>query len=197
MIALLPLNTLITVIALLYAAIVSILIAALSKDSSSWVDNLSLAFRGGALLNVVLLALLYFGWRKLWAWIPKLNQWVFPDLNGNWDVAIHWIWADKKGTASGRAQIRQNLLTLSMELETDNSDSETLLARPKRHPESGRPLLYYIYRNTPKQKSINSGPPHDGAALLKIDLQDTRALSGNYFTDRETKGHFEMRKKGP
>lgn len=196
MIALLPLNTIITAIALIYAAIVSILIAILSKDASSWSDNLSFALKGGALLNVVLLAILYFGWRKIWALVPKLNQWVFPDLNGNWDVSIHWVWTSKKGTATGRAQIKQNLLTLSMELETDNSDSETLLARPKRHPESGRPLIYYIYRNTPKQKSVDSGPPHDGAALLKIDLKNSRILSGNYFTDRETKGHFEMQRRG-
>lgn len=196
MIALLPLNTLITAVALLYASIVVVLIAGLSTDSSSITDNLSLALQGGALLNAILLAVIYFGWRWIWRKIPKLNQWIFPDLNGNWDVAIHWVWNGNSGIATGQAVVKQNLLTLSMELTTDKSESETLLARPKRHPESGRPLIYYIYRNTPKMKDANSGPPHEGTAVLKIDSGNIGILRGNYFTDRETKGHFEMTKRG-
>lgn len=31
-------------------------------------------------------------WRVLWRWIPKLNDWIYPDLNGKWDVTIKSNW---------------------------------------------------------------------------------------------------------
>lgn len=195
MIALLPLNLVIAVVAVLYATIVIALFLILRTDSSSFSDGLSLALRGGALLNVVLLATIYFAWRSIWRWIPKLNQWIFPDLNGDWDVTIHWVWGDRNGTAKGRATVKQNLLNLSMELATEKSTSETLLAKPKRHPESKSPLIYYIYRNTPKVKTSTSDGSHEGMAVLKVEPRNALSLGGNYFTDRNTKGHFEMVKR--
>ena len=27
-------------------------------------------------------------WRIIWRWLPKLNEWVYPDLNGDWDVEL-------------------------------------------------------------------------------------------------------------
>src|SRR5260221_8411304 len=27
-------------------------------------------------------------WRVIWRWVPKLNEWIYPDLNGDWDVEL-------------------------------------------------------------------------------------------------------------
>lgn len=195
MITLIPINVLITAIALTYAVIVVLLIALLDSQSSSVAENLSLALRGGALLNVLLLAMLYFGWRWIWRWFPKLNDWIFPDLNGTWNATIHWVWNGKKGIAKGEACVKQNFLSLSMEMNTDGSHSETLLAKPKKHAESGNPLIYYIYRNTPNLTSETSQPPHEGAAVLRVSPSDIKTLRGNYFTSRDTKGHIVLERQ--
>lgn len=54
-----------------------------------------LSVKGGSLVSLVsqsvLITVILFWvigatpvWRKLWQWIPQLNKWVFPDLNGLW-----------------------------------------------------------------------------------------------------------------
>lgn len=184
-----------TTIALIYTACVLVVLAFAQPSPSSALDLLPMAMRGGAILNVVLLFILHFGWRWIWRFIPKLNDWVFPDLNGEWDVELKWVWGGKSGALTGEAEIKQSLLTFSMELKTDRSASETLLAKPKRNAESGRPLIYYIYRNTPKMTTATSEQPHDGAAVLNVGLEGAGVLSGNYFTNRETKGHLKLSKR--
>ena len=188
-------TTVITAIALVYATCVLLVLAIFAPHPGSTLDLLPMALRGGAVLNVALLFVLHFGWRGIWRWVPKLNDWVFPDLNGEWDVRIHWIWKGTSGIATGHAVVKQTLLTFSMELKTARSESETLLAKPKKNAESGRPLIYYIYRNTPKLTTATSEPPHEGAAVLRVGLDSHGLLSGNYFTDRETKGHLELTKR--
>ena len=42
-----------------------------------------------ALLNAILWNPV---WRWLWRKIPKLNEWVFPDLNGTWEVELCSNW---------------------------------------------------------------------------------------------------------
>jgi hypothetical protein len=31
-------------------------------------------------------------WRKFWKWWPQLNNWIYPDLNGEWDVELTSNW---------------------------------------------------------------------------------------------------------
>ncbi len=146
-----------------------------------------------ALFEIIIIIILLFGWRYIWKIIPVFNDWIFPDINGTWDVEIHWNWIQKNGTIKkglkvGKVYIKQNFLTLSMELFTDESESETLVVQAKKNSESGRLHFHYIYRNTPKNNGINKLKAHIGTAILKVSPHENSALEGNYFTDRNTQG---------
>lgn len=127
--------------------------------------------------------------------VPMLNTLLFPDLNGCWRMQIHWVGPDKSGTVTAKATIRQDFLRISMEVASDGSDSETLVVKPKKDPESGRPILYYVYRVVPKKLSNETGSSYEGAAILKFEAAQTHRLSGNYFTSRKTVGHFILQRE--
>lgn len=150
------------------------------------------ALGGATFLDILLLLSVHFWWRRLWARFPALNTLLFPDLNGRWKMRIHWIGVDESGSVDAVAVIKQNLLHLSMEVLSEKSDSETLMARPKKDAESGRPLLYYVYRVIPKQNSTNAGASYEGAAILRFEEAESVPLSGNYFTSKKTRGYFEL-----
>ncbi len=192
MITLIPLQKVFVSIAIIYAATIAVIAAIFGV--SGYV-SVSLAFRGAIVLDLCILVFVVFGWRLLWSRFPKFNEWVYPDLNGEWDVAINWTYGDKKGTKTAVAHIKQDFFRLSMELVSDESESETLMVKPKKDPESSRPLLYYIYRNEAAQGVKEPRPPHKGAAILKLDLKDKNTLKGNYFTDHGTSGHFKLKRE--
>lgn len=192
MISLIPIQKIFTAIAILYAVAITAIVAIFELTGFSTV---SVAFRGAFFLELLILLFVAFGWRRLWSRIPALNEWIYPDLNGRWDVSIHWNWGGKNGTKTAVAHIKQDFFRLSMELVSDESESETLMVKPKKDSESSRPLIYYIYRNESAQGPANPRPPHKGAAILKLDHNDRNLLKGNYFTDQATNGHFEMRRE--
>jgi hypothetical protein len=41
---------------------------------------------------IVTLILITPAWRLLWRLFPKLNDWIYPDLNGEWDVQGETNW---------------------------------------------------------------------------------------------------------
>ena len=108
-------------------------------------------------------------------------------------MVIHWEWGDKKGTSHAQATIRQNFLRIGMDVEADDSDSQTLVAKPKKDTESGRPVLYYVFLTTPKHKAgYGAQDTYRGTAILKLNLNGKKVLNGNYFTSRKTVGHYEL-----
>ena len=50
--------------------------------------------RYAVLISEALLVLLTIKavWTSLWRWVPQLNRWVFPDLNGQYDVVVRSNW---------------------------------------------------------------------------------------------------------
>ena len=184
----------ISVIAVTYAFLVAIALFFYML----WVPGVTLwsairvALSGAFALDIVLLAAVHLLWKRLWAIFPSLNTLLFPDLNGRWQMRIHWIGANDSGSVNATATIKQDFLRISMEVKSEKSDSETMMAKPKKDPESGRPVLYYVYRVVPKQTSAYAGPSYEGAAILKFDTAQIDSLAGNYFTSRKTTGHFEL-----
>lgn len=195
MINLLPLTKVIAAISVLYAALIALILFFIYDEKSGVTEGVMIAFSGATALNLFLLGAMYIGWRWLWEKFPSLNKLLFPDLNGEWDMTIHWRWKDKVGIAQATAYIKQDFLKMSMEVYSEDSDSNTLLAKPQKDPESGRAILYYMYRSTPKLKNGNSSLPYDGTAILKIDHTSFNLLEGNYYTDRSTTGHYELKRK--
>jgi len=107
-------------------------------------------------------------------------------------MEIHWHGKGQAGKVDAEATVRQDFLRISMEVCSPKSDSQTLIAQPRKDPESGRPLLYYVYLVTPKSVSAEAGPPYHGAAILKFSDANGGQLSGNYWTNQQTAGHFVL-----
>ncbi|MFJ7812977.1 hypothetical protein ACIQYQ_19380 [Pseudomonas asiatica] len=160
----------------------------LQRDSSP----LTMAFSGGAVLNLGLLGFCYWGWRKVWSCIPALNSLLFPDLNGVWEMKIHYRNAEVSGSVSATAVIKQNWLSMSMEVLSENSESQTLAIVPKKDQESGRAQIFYFYRVTPKKTDVEAKEPYEGSANLKFSALGINKLTGNYYTSAATDGHFEL-----
>jgi hypothetical protein len=155
-------------------------------------DLFSMALRGGFFLNLLLLGFVYWGWRKLWAFFPALNTWLFPDLNGVWEMKIHYRNNGKRGVVCATAVIKQTWLSMSMEVLSKDSESQTLAIVPKKDPESGRAQLFYFYRVTPKKIDAEAREPYEGSANLKVSAAGATQLAGNYYTSAATDGHFEL-----
>ncbi|GJL65381.1 MAG: hypothetical protein NPIRA05_03520 [Nitrospirales bacterium] len=193
MIRLFPITKVVGVLCAIFGALLTLIFA--MGEPGTWSDNLMISLRYAAAFEALLVVVFLFAWRYLWNLIPALNKWVFPDIGGDWEVEIYWIWDDRKGVKKGVVHIKQTFVSLSMELFTDESESETLVAYPKRNPESGRIHLYYIYRNTPKNIGAKLIQPHIGMAILQFNPMKQIVLEGNYFTDRNTNGRFIISKK--
>lgn len=193
MINLIPIGKVISFIAVAYAVICCLILLAMYDENMDFSSAVSIATGGSLLLNALLLSLFYFGWRWLWKALPVLNDLLFPDLNGTWDMVVHWEWGDKKGTSRAYATIKQTFLKIGMDVEAEGSDSQTLVAKPKKDEETGRAVLYYVFLTTPKHKAnFDEEAPYRGTAILKLSLKGKRILNGNYFTSRKTVGHYEM-----
>src|SRR5207302_1380783 len=96
------------------------------------------------------------------------------------------------GVVKAKATIKQDFLRFSMEVASPKSDSLSLIAQPKKDPESGRSLLYYIYLVIPKDVGPNPSLAYHGAAILRFSETGGGQLSGNYWTSKRTSGHFEL-----
>lgn len=187
MINLYPITKIIAMFSVLYAVLIITVLPFLNISI-----NVTNILKYATTFEIIIISILVFSWRFIWKKIPKLNDWLFPDINGTWNVEIHWNWKQnngkiKSGLKKGEVIIKQNFLTLSMELSTDESESETLVIQPKKNPTSGNISFYYIYRNTPKGNKLKL-KPHIGTAILKVNAKNNAILEGNYFTDRDTKG---------
>jgi hypothetical protein len=151
-----------------------------------------LAFTYATVLQGLLMFFCYVGWRKLWSRFPRLNYLLFPDLNGSWVANINWVRGTQSGMVTAIAEIRQDLLKMSIEVEARDSDSSTIAVVVRRDTESGRPLLHYIYEVTDHQVRPNAEHVYRGAASLRVDTLEPRYMRGNYFTARGSQGHFKF-----
>jgi hypothetical protein len=195
MIGLLPAGRVIGHIAVLYAALVVLALVIVWKLGGDWQGVwgiLTIAFSGATTLQLALMGWFYVGWRRVWQWFPQLNRLLFPDISGEWRMEIHWQGQGQEGVVQAKATVTQDFLRVSMEVRSPKSDSQTLIAHPRKDPESGRPLLYYVYLVHPQSVGANPGSPYYGAAILKFFEDGGGQLSGNYWTSRQTSGHFRL-----
>lgn len=187
----------IVLVAKIYAAFVTLLIFIMFVCGIEVTLQQALrAVVGGAvLLEVALFVLGSFLWRKIWNRFPILNDWVFPDLNGMWDMDITYLWDGVEGTKKAVANIKQSLFSVSMEVHSETSDSETLVVKTIKDVNSARPVLYYFYRIVPKSSKDTAGSGYEGASILKLYGHEGNVLRGNYFTSRKSQGHFSLTRR--
>lgn len=184
----LPMTKVISMIAGIYALLFLTLYLILAKFGIE--IRLLLAFSGAAVVDLALIGFAYAGWRRLWAAIPRLNRWFYPDLNGHWLATIDWVHDLRSGSATGTVHIKQDFFKISIEMDAERSESRTIALCAKKDPESGRPFLHYIYEVSEKHTSEAQNGIYRGAASLGIDALSANRLSGNYFTSRGTGGRF-------
>jgi len=194
MIGLLPIGRIIGLVAVVYAALVAVAIAIVGDRGS--IADVGVALSGATGLQLLLICWFYFAWRSVWRRFPFLNHWLFPDIGGVWSMDIHWQRNGANGSVNAIAMIKQDFLRISMEVRSASSESQTLIAQPKKDPESGTPLLYYVYLVTPRAPFSGSVSAYHGAAILKFSWDNGGELKGNYWTTQKTNGHFELSRVG-
>lgn len=94
---------------------------------------------------LILLLLVSFVSRKIWAVLACFDKSMFPDLNGAWEGEIT---LENGEVISAKAVIRQTLLATQIDMHGKTTKSITLETTPT--IEQGQKKLYYVYRSTPK-----------------------------------------------
>jgi len=220
MLSLLPIPRLLALVAISYAALIAIaalLVQYLSGDPMPPRLMLSWAISGGATLQILLTLFFRIAWRWLWRLCPKLNDWLFPDLNGTWTMRIEWHGAPEEpaketmsrrrnvdappskprsGVVLSTATIVQDWLGISIEVKSPDSTSQTLSIAARKDPESKRFNLSYLFRVEPRGRPAPQGLPYRGAAILRHERDsEGTLLKGKYWTERHTVGEYELRRE--
>ncbi len=126
-------------------------------------------------------------------WFWKWNIWKgwlikIPNLQGTWKGNLK--------TNQGIDEIpmfliiKQNFNKIECFILTKESSSYSLSADIQLIHNNLQ--LSYTYTNTPKTTFRNRSEIHNGATLLKIIESPKRKLSGEYWTDRKTRGEIHL-----
>jgi hypothetical protein len=139
-----------------------------------------------------------------WSW------WIFrgwyikrPDIRGTWQAELRSNWNPQREGESDEdprsveayVVVRQTLMTLSMRLFTEESQSR-LVAHSLELEEDELWVLNGIYRNEPRieLQGVRS-EIHHGAFALRVHGNPPRSLEGHYWTDRKTKGSMKLHRR--
>jgi hypothetical protein len=134
-----------------------------------------------------------------WLWakgpIPRLTR--NPDLRGLWEGTLTSTRDDGAGNIVEHDPIPiflvidQTYLSLEICLMSAESSSRSfaeVLQRNGGHSYSA----YYHYSNTPKLRFRRWSPIHAGASRIEVAGLQPAVLSGEYWTDRETHGFYDV-----
>jgi hypothetical protein len=148
-------------------------------------------FKPASIVQSVLLAVVPVFENWGWRW-PLLNQLAKrPNLIGFYHGELRSQWIDPK-TNQGIPPIpafiviRQTLSDIHIRLFTEQSQSGSLQGFISKQPDEHQELIF-SYRNEPKIEHRARSPIHYGGAKVQIS-QDSKTLTGAYWTDRATIG---------
>jgi hypothetical protein len=153
-------------------------------------------------------------WRVLWWLLPKLNEWIYPDLNGDWDVELRSNWpridtllksasgelqptnfrtGDEDvlpplSTQNMRARIRQSWSSMDMELWSSDRvgpiKDSKTLVVEPFRGNNGKHGLAYIFEQANKTDVVSDDTKFHGAAWIELDRDDPNVLCGTMWSDR-------------
>jgi hypothetical protein len=153
-------------------------------------------------------------WRVLWRWVPPLSRYVYPDLNGEWDVQLETNWPRidqtlkaangeiepldmRKGPDAAlpplgqmlmRARIKQSWLKMKMDLWNPIGEGPIRESQTLQvtpfQGEDGRHGLTYIYEQENKTDVVSDDTKFRGAAWIVCDRDDPNVLTGRMWNDR-------------
>ena len=143
---------------------------------------------------------------KLWH-RPWLHGWFVkrPDLRGTWRVELQSDWTDpetqrRAPTIICYMGVVQTLSTLQMHLMTSESESWLIAERVNQSPSAIGYEISGVYRNSPKPHLRGErSEMHLGGLLLQTHgpANYPRVLTGEYWTDRKTKGRMTLIERVP
>ena len=122
---------------------------------------------------------------------------VGPRIQGTWWGDLHSSYADP---ATGRTPgpiavalvIRHSAAGVSICLHSRESSSSTIAASLITDPD-GHIVLVGLYRNEPRLPRQDTSRMHHGGIKLQVINGLERRLYGTYWTDRGTRGEFDLR----
>lgn len=196
----------------------TVLLLALLDLSTPALEGLGIAPKvSWCVLAVQLVMLLLIAtplWRCVWRIIPQLNDWVYPDLNGEWEVAvasnvtrIDAVFEAAKsqeeafdfrlgpeamlvplGHFTLRARIRQSWLSIDVDLWDPTGagpiEGSTTLIAEPVRGKNGRHALAYMFDQTNKTDVVSDAGGFRGAVWITRDRTDANILSGRMWSDR-------------
>jgi hypothetical protein len=153
-------------------------------------------------------------WRWVWRKCPALNRWVFPDLNGEWDITgeTNWPRIDELlkagnhqapqidmrdapedrlpalGKLQLRARIKQSWLNIKIEVWDPKGvgpiKDSETLTVEPFRGKEGRHGLVYVYEQENRSRVNSDDRVFLGAARVFVDRHDPEALCGQMWSDR-------------
>ena len=153
-------------------------------------------------------------WRCAWRYFPKLNDWVYPDLNGEWDVEVQSNWpridamvraanneAPTINVRTGpeqalpplglfmmRARITQSWLKMKVVLwnpaGTSPIKESVTTLLEPFRGSEGRHGLGYIFEQENETDVISDDTHFHGAARIVRDRDNPNVLCGRMWSDR-------------
>ena len=141
------------------------------------------------------LVLVWLFTKWIWKW-KKLHSWfvVTPDLSGEWEGTLHYIWNRTEGDRDIAVTIIQTFNHIVVKLGTVESTSRSVAASFDIDECRGITDLYYTYINEPKVTIQDRSKIHYGTTRLTFDLQNPTTLTGEFWTSRDTKGIMSLSK---
>lgn len=123
-----------------------------------------------------------------WLWKTKLFRWIHkcPVLYRRYSG--DFVSDYDQNTRTGILTIKQTFLSIAVRFVSSESSSKSITASFE--DEDTFPTLVYTYINEPKGNILDGSPKHYGTAVF--DVSDTNHITGNYYTDRNTKGHMDF-----
>jgi len=147
---------------------------------------------GGTVVAFVLLGYERYAWR--WRVVRRFTG--VPLLAGTWRGTLISSHIKPDGTKVAPTptvlRITQTASILTVTLFTGESTSVSKAVALKRLPDN-RWSLSWFYENTPRPEVRHRSERHCGAAEVFLGGRDGEELTGEYFTDRMTRGELQLR----
>ena len=118
-----------------------------------------------------------------------------PRLRGTWQGTLSSQQRTRGGKEINRPDIpiflamRQSFTELSITLLTSESKSRSTIASIQQNA-NGDFSIYYHYQNSPSVAVRERSPVHLGGAVIEVTSLDPQTLTGEYWTDRWSRGDF-------
>jgi hypothetical protein len=124
-----------------------------------------------------------------------------PQLNGTWVGSLTSLHDDDDGHEVAHDPIpialviHQSFLAISVLLISEESQSRSISSVLQVSPPNTF-TLYYHYDNLPGLLVRDRSARHAGSARLEVSGVSPESLTGEYWTDRRSRGTFSLRKIG-